>query len=572
VVVATNVAETSLTIAGVRLVVDSGLARVPRFDPYRGINTLLTEKISRASADQRAGRAGRTAAGHCLRLWTEAQHKERAPRTEPEIRRLDLAEVVLTLKACADLSSFPWLDLPEEKALERACRLLTDLGALDIATGAITPLGLKLVSFPAHPRLARMLLAAGEWRCVRTAALIAALQQERNLLLRRQGDVVNENRDLKLETEPESDFFRLIRAWQYAREHNYDTDACRGLGIHALTARRVEQVCGQFLDLARDHGLEPSADAGDAESIQRCILTGFADQLARRADPGSFRCALIHGRTGLLAKESVVRRSELLVASEIREVEAGRKDVQVLLSLCTAVKREWLHDCWPDAFSEKRTVALDPAAQRVLARVNLYFRDLLLESRMGGAPDPEEASMILADEVMAGRTTLKHWSNEAEQWVQRVNLVAESCPDLGISAIGDAQKREIVARICHGALSVKEIKDRPVLPALKAWLPGAQRATVEKLAPERLTLPNGRTPKVVYGAKAQPHIALRIQELYGVQSRLSIAGGRVAVVIHILAPNQRPVQITEDLANFWREAYPKVKKELQRKYPKHEWR
>ncbi len=188
VVVATNVAETSLTIDGVRLVIDSGLARIPRFDPYRGINTLLIEKISRAAADQRAGRAGRTAPGHCLRLWTAHEQNERAAQELSEVKRLDLAEVILTLKASGvdDVKTFRWLEAPDARALERAETLLADLGAIDESTGAITPLGRRMLAFPAHPRYARMLLAAQDYGCVRPIALIAALTQGRDLLARRQ--------------------------------------------------------------------------------------------------------------------------------------------------------------------------------------------------------------------------------------------------------------------------------------------------------------------------------------------------------------------------------------------------
>ena len=197
VVVATNVAETSLTIDGVRLVIDSGLARIPRYDPYRGINTLLIEKISRASADQRAGRAGRTAPGHCLRLWTAHEQNERAPQELSEVKRLDLAEVILTLKASGvdDVRTFRWLEAPDARALERAETLLADLGAIDDATGAITPLGRRMLAFPVHPRYARMLLAAQDYGCVRPIALIAALTQGRDLLARRQGTHAEDGRD-----------------------------------------------------------------------------------------------------------------------------------------------------------------------------------------------------------------------------------------------------------------------------------------------------------------------------------------------------------------------------------------
>ena len=220
IVVATNVAETSLTIDGVRLVLDSGLARIPRYDPYRGINTLLVEKISRAAADQRAGRAGRTAPGHCLRLWTAHEHGARPAQELSEVKRLDLSEVILTLKASGvnDVRTFRWLEAPDARALDRAEMLLTDLGAIHDTTGAITELGRSMLAFPAHPRYARMLLAAQDYGCVWPVALIAALTQGRDLLVRRQGKEIDDPRDDLVGDETESDFFVLMRAWRYA-EH-----------------------------------------------------------------------------------------------------------------------------------------------------------------------------------------------------------------------------------------------------------------------------------------------------------------------------------------------------------------
>jgi ATP-dependent helicase HrpB len=587
VVVATNVAETSITIDNVRVVIDSGLARVPKFDPYRGIDTLLTEKISRASAEQRAGRAGRTAPGQCLRLWTEREHGERPARTAPEIRRLDLCEVVLTLKAnapapasgapppagpLADIHAFPWVDPPEDRALERAMRLLIDLGAVDGASGAITALGRKLVSFPMHPRFGRMLLAAGGAGCVPTAALIAALTQERNLLLRRTDEIARENRRLKMDAEEESDFFRMIAAWRYAKDREYNVDVCRNMGIHAQTARQVERVWGHFLGIAGDVGLDVRTDSEDRDAVRKCILTAFSDQLARRLGEGVARCAMVHGRKGQVAPESVVRRGDLLVAAEIREVEARKGDLAVWLSLCTAVQRDWLEELFPQDFSRRRVVDYDPAQKRVVARDVTLFRDLALEEKSGAVPPPDDAAALLAREVRAGRLSLVNWNHAAEQWILRVNFLARVCPDLGVPAVTEEDEEHVLAQICHGALSHKEIKERPVLPVLKSWLSAAQRDLVERHAPERLHLPNGRSPKLTYVKDAAPFIDARIQDLYGIEGTMRIAMNRTAVLIRVLAPSHRPVQITDDLSRFWREHYPRVKKELQRKYPKHEWR
>jgi ATP-dependent helicase HrpB len=587
VVVSTNVAETSLTIDGVRIVIDSGLARIPRYDPYRGINTLLVERISRASADQRAGRAGRTAPGVCLRLWTEREHEQRLAQELPEIKRLDLAEVVLTLKASGvdDVYSFRWLESPNKQSLEQAELLLGDLGAIDHQS-KITELGRRMLAFPLHPRYSRMLLAAQEYGCVRPVALIAALTQGRDLLVRRQGREVEDARDDLFGGETESDFFVLMRAWRYADRNGYSLDRCRRLGIHAQSARQVGPLFEQFLGIAKREGLDVSEKRVANDTIQRCILLGFSDHVARRLDVGTLRCEMVHGRRGLLARESMVQKAPLLVTAEVREVQSGTgkdKEVNVLLSLATAVKEEWLRELFPADFSETQTVVYDTTQRRVFAERRKAFRDLVLEAERSDGPPPDDAARILADEVLAGRCVLKNWDDAVEQWIVRVNRLREWMPELNLPAISDDDRRALVEQVCHGAVSYKEIKDKPVWPIVKSWLSSQQQAWIEEYAPERIELsakphgqhakPHGqpRRAKVKYSADGPPTISAKIQDLYGTKS-LAIAGGRVPVRIEVLAPNQRPVQVTDNLGNFWRETYPKLKQELQRKYPKHEWR
>ncbi|HEY2918817.1 MAG TPA: ATP-dependent helicase HrpB [Candidatus Binatia bacterium] len=575
IVVATNVAETSLTIDGVRLVIDSGLARIPRYDPYRGINTLLVERISRAAADQRAGRAGRTAPGHCLRLWTAHEQGARPAQELSEVKRLDLSEAILTLKASGviDVKTFRWLEAPDPRSLERAEMLLTDLGAID-GTGAITALGRRMLAFPAHPRYARMLLAAHDYGCVRPVALIAALTQGRDLLVRRQGKQIDDPRDDLFGAETESDFFVLMRAWRYAERNDYHIERCRRAGVHAQAARQVGPLFEQFLRIAAAEALDTSEKPVAHDAVRRCLLVGFSDHLAKRLDAGTLRCGLVHGRRGQLDRDSVVK-APLFVASEVREVESGGGRVRalnVVLSLATAVKEEWLREIFPEDFKEVHAVVYDPTLRRVLARDEKRFRDLVLEEKVSDNPPAEEAANILAREVAAGRCVLENWNQSVEQWILRVNRLREWMPELALPAIREEDRDAMLELICHGAFSHKEIKDRPVLPVVKSWLSKQQQAWIEEYAPERIKLPNGRIAKVVYVVDGPPTVAARIQDLYGVKEALWIARRRVAVRIQVLAPSNRPVQITENLSAFWRETYPKLKQELQRKYPKHDWR
>ncbi len=567
VVVATNVAETSITIEGVRLVVDSGLARVARYDPRRGINTLLVERISRAAAEQRAGRAGRTAPGVCVRLWTEREQQDRPAREAPEILRVDLADILLTLRAAGvkDPASFPWLDPPDPRALERAETLLHDLGAI-AADGELTDIGRRMAVFPMHPRYARMMLEAERLGCVPAAALAAALTQERNLLS------ASSSRDAWDGNEPSSDFFRLAAAWAFARDTGYDPAACQARGIRAATARQIERFRRQFLDIARREGLCVDGLAEPDDRLRRCLLAGFADHVACRLDTGTLRCAMVHGRKGVLDRDSAARDAPLLVAAEISEIERADGDLTVRLSLATAIEESWLEEMFPHDMRQQRVVTWDASRRRLEAKEQRQFRDLVLSMRPAAPPTAEETAERLTEEIARGRLTLPHWDSRVEQWIRRVNALAGWCPELGLPTIGPAERRMLVARLCAGASSWREVAQRPVWPVVRSWLPPAQQALVDRHAPEQLVLPNGQKARVEYPADGTaPRIALRIQQLYGVEGPLTIAKGRATICVEVLAPNGRPVQITQDLAGFWRNAYPAVRRELSRKYPKHEW-
>jgi ATP-dependent helicase HrpB len=492
---------------------------------------------------------------------------------------LDLAEVVLTLKAAGveNLRAFRWLEPPEEQALAHAEELLADLGALARSTsggpaGAINGLGRKMLAFPLHPRYARMLLAAQDYGCVYGACLLAALTQGRDLLVRNVDQATARQREDLLGDKTSSDFWVLMRSWEYAARNDFRADACRRLGIHAVTARQVGPLLEQFLEIARREGLDTQRREAPEEALQKCILTGFSDRVGRRLEGGTLRCELVHGRRGTLARESVVQKSPLLVAAEVREVEGKEKSVNTLLSLATAIEERWLRELFPEDIAAAPRVFYDATARRVYAEEQLCFRDLAIGTRRVEPPPTDAAAQLLAEEVLAGRLALTEWDERVEQWILRLNLLSQWCPELGLPPLTDADRRDLVEQLCHGAFGYKDIKDKPVKPVVENWLSAAQQNLLEKHAPERLTLANGRTPRVNYEPGRPPHIALRIQELYDVNTTPKLAMGRVAVVLHILAPSMRPVQITQDLAGFWREHYPRIKQELQRKYPKHKWR
>jgi ATP-dependent helicase HrpB len=348
----------------------------------------------------------------------------------------------------------------------------------------------------------------------------------------------------------------------------------RKAGIHATTARQVGPLLEQFLRIARDEGLDARPRPGFEDALRKCILIGFSDRVARRLDETTLRCDLVRGGRGVLTRESVVRTGEspLLVASEVSEVGGRPGEVSTILSLATSIELAWLLELFPGDMKSELRVGLDPMSRRAYAEEVVCFRDLVVATRRVEPVPAEGAARLLADEVTAGRLQLSKWDHTVSQWILRLNLLAQWCPDLQLPPIKDEDRRHILEQICLGAVSYKEVKDREVRAAVQSWLSPGQRELVDRYAPERVTLANGRTPKVTYEANTPPFISLRIQELFGVTEIPAIAMNRVPLRVHILAPSMRPVQVTQDLANFWREHYPRIKSELQRKYPKHEWR
>lgn len=576
IVVATNVAETSITIDGVRLVVDSGLERRSSFDSRRGINTLHIEKISLSSADQRAGRAGRTAPGVAIRLWRESEQRELA--TPPEIKRMDLTEAVLILcsSGVRTIRDFPWFEAPDPKGLDEAIHRLQELGALD-QNESLTPGGHLMGQAPVPPRYARILLEASRRNCLLPIARIVALTQARSLfpLRKRHSDHLMPS-DFAQPSDV-SDFQPLLRAWQQMETNQFRSELGERLGIHAGAARDVDRISQQLVRIASrwSHPTDSPnpSDLGepDGETLARILLSGFSDRLALRLSPSTLSCAVIGGRRGILDKESVASEKDagLFIASEMIEVEG--KDVSVKLSLCTRIAEDWLRQLFPQDFHEHNGALWDERQRRVEARRERRFRDLVIESRVSGEPPGEQAALLLAQRVLAGELNLKAWDEKVDLWFARIALVAEHCPDYGLTLIDDESKLLILEQICQGAVTYSQIKDRPVWKALHQWLPPHQVAALDQLAPETIALSNGRTTRVHYRLGEKPRISVLIQHIFGRRDTPTVCDGRVPIVIEILAPNHRPIQVTENLSTFWTGSYPAIRTQLRGRYPKHEW-
>jgi len=620
VVIATNVAETSVTIDGIRHVVDSGLARVARYDAERGISTLLLEPISRASSEQRQGRAGRTAPGTCHRLWTESGQLNRPERNTPEIQRSDLAEVVLLLHSLGiqRAAEFDWLDKPDPQAVERAEQLLLMLGALKAGSAALsrepkqpdttaislTPVGRQMLRLPMHPRYSRMLVEAAKCGCVPAAALCAALVSGRDLLMRvgRDDKHIKEAREL-FEASQESDFYTLMRAYQFAKKSNFNVESCRRYGIHAQTARQVEQTFEQILQIAEKQGLGKTAagprpeEAGAQTSaratpasdpILRCIMSGFIDQLCLRRDQGTLECDLTEGRHGTLMRESVVQNAPLFVAATIRETSGRGSENLTLLGLASAVKREWIEETFPEQVSYRVEHLYDRTHKRVAAVKLVRFRDLVIHHEHQRETDPHASGRALAEAYRKGYFELPMFNHEVHQFIGRVKLVTAAMPELEFPVFDDAAITKCLVRAFVGLTLAKEAQGTPLRDVFREHLAPEQLGWLDELAPTSIPWPDGRKLKLLYpepqskdgsfaemsaetARQSAPELQVKLSECFSLKEHPRICEGRVPVKIWLCAPDGKRLESTLDWPAFKSIGYSKIKPMLLKKYPGMAW-
>jgi len=505
VILATNVAETSLTIEGVTDVIDSGQHKVLRYDPERALDRLELERIPADSAAQRAGRAGRTGPGRVVRLWDE-RDRLRTSR-EPEIERVDLAPPALEVLAWgADPRSFEWFEAPPAEPLAAAMALLERLGAS--ARGRLTTEGASMQRLPVHPRLARVLLSAGGG--ARAAAACAVLAEAWRPAA--SGDVPTTDSD-------------VLSAADRIRE--------APAGVRAA-ARELQEIVAES---ARG-GSSIDAD----ERLLRALLAGFPDRVARRREPASPRLALSAGTGALLGRESGVREGELLIALEITSGAAGVSG-EPLVRVASRVERAWLQGVRSEAVHR-----YDEESGSVRAVLRDTYEALVLAERPVPA-DPDQAAPLLADALE------RRGLGEAGERLRRRLRLA------GL----DADLHAAVLEACRGRTSL------PALDAPERWLDAGTRATLDRLAPERLVLPSGRTAALEYREDGSLFAAVKLQELFGLAETPRIGPRREPVVFELLAPNARPVQTTRDLRSFWERTYPEVRKQLRGRYPRHPW-
>lgn len=574
IIVTTNVAETSITIPAIRLVVDSGLARISRFDPKRGINMLFAEAISKSSADQRTGRAGRVAPGLSVRLWSEFSHDHRIGSNVPEIHRVDLSETILALLAAGeDPDSFSWVEAPAEASLENAFKLLHQLGAID-HSGKLTSSGQKMAKLRVHPRFARMLTEAEELGCTASAAVLVAITQSSGFMNGLADPVLKQER-LDMFGNYDSDLIYELNAWLWAGSRQFKSDECSRYGINAGKARDIGKLALQILQktTVQSHSLpKDRLEPEESMKLRRCIFAGFSDFLAIRHRLNSPTCQMMFGRSGQLHRDSAVQDSKYLVANEIEESKTA-SGIQAYLRKVTAIEPEWISDRIFSEMERSVSYALNKERGRFMEVVEYSVNQLIIKREQGEIRDNDTAARVISQAIIENEIEFPQWDEDVEHFVRRVNFASLHASHYQIPAIHDEEKEFIIQQAVYKCRSLNDIRNCNLWSSLKSWLSYEQSEAVNVVAPEFIMLPHRKKPvRLRYDEKGDVILSETIQALYDCPLPVTVAEGKVPVIFELLAPSRRPVQITRDLEYFWKNSYLEIKKELKGRYPKHEWR
>ncbi|SEB54737.1 ATP-dependent helicase HrpB [Paenibacillus sp. GP183] len=542
IVLATSIAETSLTVEGVRVVIDSGLMRIPRFSPRTGMTRLETVAVSKASADQRRGRAGRLGPGDCFRLWTEQEQRQLAPSSTPEIKEADLVPLALELAAwgVADPQELVWLDSPPAAALNQAKLLLAQLGALH-ADGSITPHGRRIAEIGMHPRLAHMILQAIPLGLGRMACDLAAILSERDFL---RGDAYARNVDLRLR----------LDALANPSAFHVDSAICRRIGVESSYWQKALSI--------------HSATRTDLDSSTCGLLLGFAypDRIAGRRATGKF--TLSNGRGAAITELQSLSNAAYLVAADLDD-----QITESRIYLAAPIELNSLYSSLNKFIDDEDIIVWDKQSQSVRARKRERLGALILKEIPHPDPDPAEVLRALIQGIEDEGLSILPWSRASRQLQERLCFMHQSdssWPDVSVPAL-IAHLSEWLSPHLYGLKSLNDLQRLHLVSILEGNLSWEQRQELEQSAPTHITVPSGSRVPVDYSDPAAPALSVRLQEMFGLEDTPRIAGSKVPLTLNLLSPAQRPVQVTRDLGSFWRNAYFEVKKDLKGRYPKHYW-
>lgn len=544
IILSTNIAETSVTVQGVRIIVDSGLVRKQFLDSNTSLNRLDTVPISLASAEQRKGRAGREAPGLCVRLWSEREHSVREEFDLAEIHRVDLAETLLKLLAFgeSDWESFPWFESPPSGRLKVAFQLLELLGAVD--KGRLTPLGLKMAAIPVHPRLAAVVLKALEYQVLEPAAMAVAILSEKSPF-----------------DDPGwcPDFCEQVEAlieWDNTGKTSHRSSILRERADRILRLRN--QILRLFLKQQTSRDLFH-------EHLGMALLAGFPDRVIKRREGDSTKGIMTGGRGVLLPRGRSPKPASFLVGLQV-----SHGDTESKVCLYADIDLQWLE---PRCLKVERIVVFEEQSEKLVARQQTSYLDLMVDEKQSHLEARDLDGGALAKALVGGdlKRIQPERTSKAGQLLERLAILGETCPELNLPSWSQAKWMEELKWVCAGKKSLEEVRCFDWYSLVHSSLDYSQQNLLDRELPEDLILPSGKKFRLVYEQGKQPLLEARIQELFGWTESPKLARGRITVLISLLAPNYRSQQLTSDLASFWKVTYPQVRKDLRGRYPKHKW-
>jgi ATP-dependent helicase HrpB len=563
IIVSTNIAETSLTISGIKIVIDSGKAKKMRYDQVRGVNALLSEPISKSSADQRAGRAGRIAPGVALRLWSEKEHQSRIEFDVPEIQCVDLSEIYLNLAGVGlKLEKINLLEPIAKESLTGAKSKLRQLGAMT-DEDTLTDHGKEMSQLPVHPHWANALLIAKRQDVVPVVSLLLALMDGRSIV---QTDTLSDFFPMRT---PRSDVYCLLLAFEEAARRDFAIADCKRIGIHAGRCREAERLARTLSNMV---GVSFQINIPNYDKLAHSLLACFSYQVARLVSDGRSIYEDFAGRRLHLSRNSVLKNEKFVLPLQVIEKKIGGR-VVLEMEWASGLDECWLREELGSKVVKSNEIAFDLTSRKVVNRQTESWGNLILSVSEKEEERVDLKAKVFARSIMKGELKLKKWNAKVDHFLQRRGFIATQFPEFGITEMDDETRSLFFEDLCQQGSSWREIKNLEVYEALVRSFSEEENKLLDQTAPESIDLGNGRRPSLIdYSQKKEACMRAFLQDLYDIKVHPTIVFNKYPLVLEIMAPNRRIVHRTSDITRFWQGSYPMVRKELAGRYPKHEWR